>query len=345
MTLAPRYLLRRIANVLAGRLRGSRDGPRRGLCADDVCTPQTHYTSLLKHRSGVRNTLEYWTAAVVVASLQVAPRAAAERLARLYAALLDRAVPRLRRVAMRNLALTMPEKSEAERRRIADGVFRSIARLLLAVARFPSINRDNVSDWIRYEGYEHFDQALARGRGVLFATAHLGNWELSAFAHALLAAPMHVLVRPLDNPRIDRLIAELRALSGNHLIEKKDSARTILKALAANQAVGILVDQNAAVEEGVFVDFFGVPACAGTGFVRLAARSGAAVIPGFALWSEAERRYVLRFYPPLEITGCAEEDTRRLHRQLEEVIREYPDQWLWIHRRWKTRPPGEPELY
>jgi KDO2-lipid IV(A) lauroyltransferase len=156
---------------------------------------------------------------------------------------------------------------------------------------------------------------------------------------------MHVLVRPLDNPRIDRLVARRRALSGNHLIEKKDSARAILKALAANQAVGILVDQNASLEEGVFVDFFGVPACAGTAFARLAARSGATVILGFALWSEAERRYVLRFYPPLEITGHAEEDTRRLHRQLEQIIREYPDQWLWIHRRWKTRPPGEPPLY
>jgi Kdo2-lipid IVA lauroyltransferase/acyltransferase len=303
------------------------------------------YPSLLKPRSRLRTALEYGLALGALKSLQVAPLPAAERLARCYAALLDRLVPRLRRVALRNLALAMPEKAAAEHRRIADGVFRSIARLILALARFPTISRQTVSDWIRCEGYEHFEQALARGHGVLFATAHLGNWELSAFAHALLCAPMHVLVRPLDNPRIDRLIARRRALSGNHLIEKKDSARAILKALAANQAVGILVDQNASLDEGIFVDFFGVPACAGTAFARLAARSGATVIPGFALWSEAERRYVLRFYPPLEITGNAEDDTRRLHRQLEAVIREYPDQWLWIHRRWKTRPPGEPPLY
>ncbi|MGA2327559.1 MAG: lysophospholipid acyltransferase family protein [Bryobacteraceae bacterium] len=299
----------------------------------------------MKPRSRLRTALEYGLALGALKSLQVAPRSVAERLARCYAALLDRAVPRLRRVALRNLALAMPDQTPAEHRRIADGVFRSIARLILALARFPSISRDNVSHWIRYEGYEHFEQGLARGRGVLFATAHLGNWELSAFAHALLSAPMHVLVRLLDNPRIDRLVARRRALSGNHLIEKKDSARAILKALAANQAVGILIDQNASLDEGVFVDFFGVPACAGTAFVRLAARSGAAVIPGFALWSEAERRYVLRFYPPLEITGNAEEDTRRLHRHLEAVIREYPDQWLWIHRRWKTRPTGQPPLY
>ncbi len=289
--------------------------------------------------------MEYSIAAGVLKTMQHAPRPVAEAVSRFCAALLDRAVPRLRRAAMRNLELAMPEKSEAERRFIVDGVFRSIARVMLAIARFPRIGRGNIGEWIRYEGFEHFEQALARGRGVLFATAHLGNWELSAFAHALLTAPMHVIVRPLDNPLIDRLIAERRTLSGNRLIEKKDFARSIFKALAGNEAVGILTDQNASLDQGIFVDFFGVPACAGTGFAKIAARSGAAVIPGFALWSEQERRYVLRFYPPVEMTGRAEDDTRRLHAQLEAVIREYPDQWLWIHRRWKTRPPGAPELY
>ena len=207
------------------------------------------------------------------------------------------------------------------------------------------MNRANIGQWIRYEGFEHFEEARRRGKGVLFATAHLGNWELSAFAHALLTAPMNVVVRPLDNPRIDRLVERRRTLSGNRLIEKKDFARGILKALAANEAVGILIDQNASLDGGVFVDFFGIPACAGTGFVKLAAHTGAAVIPGFALWSEAERKYVLRFFPPVAMTGDAQADTARLHAVLESVIREYPDQWLWIHRRWKTRPPGEPSLY
>jgi KDO2-lipid IV(A) lauroyltransferase len=180
---------------------------------------------------------------------------------------------------------------------------------------------------------------------VLFATAHLGNWELSAYAHALLRAPMNVVVRPLDNPLIDKLVELRRGLSGNRPIFKKDFARAILKALAANQAVGILIDQNASPDEGVFVDFFGLPACAGTGFAKLAAHSGAAVIPGFALWSEEERCYMLRFYPPVPITGDALRDTQVLQAKLEEVIRAHPDQWLWIHRRWKTRPPGEPSMY
>jgi KDO2-lipid IV(A) lauroyltransferase len=277
----------------------------------------------------------------VVKSLEWGPKG----LARFYARLLDVGLPRLRRVAMRNLAMALPEKSAAEHKKIADGVFRSIARLLYVFARFPRIDRSNISRWIRYEGFEHFEEALRRGRGVMFATAHLGNWELSAFAHALMAAPMHVVVRPLDNSGIDGLVERRRRLSGNRLIEKKEFARSILKALHANQAVGILIDQNSSPEEGVFVDFFGIPACASSGFAKLAARSGAAVIPGFALWSEEEGRYVLRFYPPLEMSGRAEEDTQRLQSQLEAVIRQYPEQWLWIHRRWKTRPPGEPGLY
>jgi KDO2-lipid IV(A) lauroyltransferase len=192
---------------------------------------------------------------------------------------------------------------------------------------------------------EHVEAGLAAGRGILFATAHLGNWELSAFAHALLAGPMHVVARPLDNPLIDALVERRRTLSGNRLIFKKDYARGILKALAANEAVGILIDQNAAPAEGVFVDFFGVPACAGTGFAKIAAHSGAAVIPGFALWSEDERRYVLRFYPAVPMTGDAARDTAALQSQLEAVIRAHPEQWLWIHRRWKTRPAGAPALY
>ena len=273
----------------------------------------------------------------MLASLEYGPAG----LAQVYARLLDLALPRLRRTARRNLE----RAGFADPDTVIDGVFRSIARLLVALARFPRIHRGNVHEWIRYEGFEHFEAALKRGRGVLFATAHLGNWELSAFAHALLAAPMHVVARRLDNPLIDRLIERRRTLCGNRVIEKKDAARKILQALRSNQAVGVLIDQNAAPEEGVFVDFFGVSACAGATFARLAARSGAAVIPGFALWSDRERRYVLRFDPPVPITGDAAADTQRLHAHLEEVIRQYPDQWLWIHRRWKTRPPGEAPLY
>jgi KDO2-lipid IV(A) lauroyltransferase len=255
--------------------------------------------------------------------------------------LLDLSIPRLRKIAMRNLSLAGLERPDE----ITDGVFRSVGRVVAGFLQFPKINRDNVHRWIRYEGLENFTRAIERGKGVLIATGHLGNWELSAYAHALMTAPMNIVVRPLDNPRIDRFVERRRALSGNKIIRKKEAAREILKALAAGEAVGILIDQNTGLTEGVFVDFFGVKACAGTAFVKFAHHTGAAVVAGFALWSREERRYVLRFYPEIPMTGDVHADTQTVHSLLEQVIREHPDQWLWIHRRWKTRPPGEPAVY
>jgi Kdo2-lipid IVA lauroyltransferase/acyltransferase len=285
--------------------------------------------------------LQYLAARFVLWSIAHAPPG----LARFYARLLDLAVPRLRVTAIRNLELAYPDKSANERDAIAGEVFESIGRLLYGFARFPRMNRDNISRWIRYEGLENYLDAKKSGCGILVATAHFGNWELSAFAHALMTEPMHVMIRPLDNPRIDRMVEHRRRLSGNHLVEKWDGARAVLRALQHNEAVGILIDQNTSLEEGTFVDFFGTPACANTAFAKIAARTGAIVIPGFAVWSGEEQCYILRFYPPVEMTGDAVRDTQRLHQVLEEVIREHPGQWLWIHRRWKTRPPGSPPLY
>jgi KDO2-lipid IV(A) lauroyltransferase len=255
---------------------------------------------------------------------------------------LDALLPRLRRTALWNLAKALPD---ANSQTIVDGVFRSLARMLVVFSRFADLNARNIHHWIRYEGLEHFGEAKRRGKGVLFATAHMGAWELSAFSHALMAEPMHVVVRPLDNRFIDAAVSKLRTASGNTLISKRDAARSIFRALQRNEAVGVLIDQNVSLAEGVFVDFFGIPANAGTAFVRLAHRTGAAVIPGFALWSETEQRYILKFYPLLEFSGDVANDTQLLHRCLENVIREYPDQWLWLHRRWKTRPQGEASFY
>ncbi|HEV1287194.1 MAG TPA: lysophospholipid acyltransferase family protein [Bryobacteraceae bacterium] len=279
---------------------------------------------------------EYALARFAIAAVAVFPS-----LSVVFAKLLDGLVPRLRRIAIKNL--TMAGYSNPGE--IADGVFQSIARLLAAFARLPRLTPQNISTLIRYDGLENFQTALAKGRGVLVATAHLGNWELSAFSHAWMTAPMHIVVRPLDNPRIDTLVERYRALSGNYIIEKKDAARGILKALKAGEAVGILIDQNTTLDQGVFIDFFGKEACAGTAFAKLAHHSGAAVVPGFALWSNEEQRYILRFYPEIRMTGDVSADTQLIHAQLESVIRQYPDQWLWIHRRWKTRPAGEPSLY
>ena len=275
-------------------------------------------------------------------TLAILPEKPAMQLARLYIRLLDLAVPKLRKVALRN-ARDIAKMPNPEA--IVDGVFHNLARSLAVFAKLPRHNAQNISELIRYEGLEYFEEAKRRGKGVLFATAHMGNWELSAYAHGIMTEPMNVVVRPLDNVAVDAFVEARRESKGNRIIAKKDAARQILKALKKNEAVGILIDQNVSLDEGEFIDFLGKPACAGTAFARLAAHTGAAVIPGFALWSATEQRYILKFYPLVEITGDALEDTRRVHAVIEQVIKDNPDQWLWLHRRWKTRPPGEPSLY
>lgn len=296
-------------------------------------------------RSPVRNRMEWAVVSLLMGTLRVLPRSLAFALALALTALLRLTVPRFTRIARRNLQIAFPEFDESQRLHCIDGCFRNMARVLVAVAKFPLITRASVSEWIRYEGFEHFEAALRRGKGVVFATGHLGNWELSAYAHALLSAPMSFVVRPLDNPLLDQLSIYYRTLSGNRVISRRESARPLLQMLRANQAVGILVDQNTTEDRGVFVNFFGVLACVDAGLAKLAAHTGASIIPGFALWSESEGRYVLKFYPAIEATGEQLQDTQAVQAALEHAIRECPEQWLWIHRRWKTRPFGEPPIY
>jgi KDO2-lipid IV(A) lauroyltransferase len=275
--------------------------------------------------------LAYLVVRAVLAIASVVPAST-----QLFAKLIDILVPRYRRIARENLQRAGYEVPDP----IIDGLFRSIGRIIASFAQFPNITRKNVDQWIYYDGLENFTSAHAKGRGVLVATAHLGNWELSAFTHALMTAPMHIVVRPLDNQHLDSFVEHRRALTGNPIITKKDAARGIFRALHAGDAVGILIDQNSTREEGVFIDFFGRKACANAAFVKFAHRTGAAVVPGFALWNETEKRYVLRFYPEITMSGDVQADTQRVHSVIESVIREHPDQWLWIHRRWKTQPPG-----
>jgi Kdo2-lipid IVA lauroyltransferase/acyltransferase len=300
---------------------------------------------LAKKKNRLQSRGEYALALLLMDAMRILPLPLANALARATTRSLDFVLPKLRRVARINLGFALPEATEAERERVIDGVFASLGRLLVAMARFPDLNAGNISEWISYEGLEHYARAKKAGRGILVATAHLGNWELSAFAHALMTEPMNVMVRPLDNPLLDALVESRRELSGNRMILKRDAARLVIKALKNNEAVGVLIDQNTSASEGVFINFFGRLACAGSAFVKLAHHSGAAVIPGFALWDESRKRYVLRFYPQIKLSGDVQRDTQEIHSVIESVIRAYPDQWMWIHRRWKTRPQPESPLY
>ncbi len=299
----------------------------------------------------MRYSIEYALAWLVIRTLGVLPRPVSRGLAIALGQTVYLLHPKLRRVGMRNLELAFPEKSMRERRQILRGVFTSLGRQLAEVCRFPSYTRDNVADVVVYENFQNYECARDRGKGVLYLTAHLGGWELSAFAHSLYGHPLGVVMRGMDNPYLDRLIQGLRTLHGNKAIDKDNFVRGLLAAMKAGETVGILMDTNMTPPQGVFVDFFGIPACTATGLARIALRTDAAVVPGFTFWDESLGKYKLRFDPALQLvrTGNEEADieanTALFTKVIEQYVRRYPDQWLWVHRRWKTRPPGEPSLY
>jgi KDO2-lipid IV(A) lauroyltransferase len=262
-----------------------------------------------------------------------------------------RALGRLRRVGQRNLEMALPELSAKERRRILRGLYRHLGWQLAEFCRMSRYTPENSQGWMRTEGLDHYLAAKARGKGVLILTGHLGAWELSGFYHSLMGYPMGVVIRRLDNRPLDEFVNGIRSLHGNRVLHKDDFARGLLTAMRRGETVAILMDTNMTPPQGVFVQFFGREACTASGLARVALKTGAAVLPGFMVWEEAERRYVLRFGPQLvfERTAGGEAGilaaTQLCTQTIESWIRRYPDQWLWIHRRWKTRPAGEPGLY
>ena len=252
---------------------------------------------------------------------------------------------------MRNLEMALPEKSKAGHARILRGVFTSLGRQLAELCQFPKYTPQNIDEVVVYDGLENYEAAYARGKGVLFLTAHFGGWELSAFAHSLHGHWLNVVMRPMDNPYLDRLLQQYRTMHGNKVVPKDDFVRGLLSAMKAGETVGILMDTNMTPPQGVFVDFFGIPACTASGLARIALRTDAAVVPGLTIWDDVLKKYRLRFDPALELvrTGDLEADivanTQMFTKVIESYVRKYPEQWLWVHRRWKTRPEGQPPLY
>jgi KDO2-lipid IV(A) lauroyltransferase len=299
----------------------------------------------------VRERLEYWIVWLWVKSVGLLPRPLARAKGITLGLLVYLVHGRLRRVGMRNLARAFPEMSRSNRRRILRGEYISLGRQLAEFCLFPSYTRENVSRVVVYDGFENFERACARGKGVLFLTGHLGAWELSAFAHSLQGHPLSIVMRSLDNPLVDHLVQSYRTMHGNRTIDKDESVRGLLTAMHAAETVGILMDTNMTPPQGVFVDFFGIPACTASGLARIALRTDAAVVPGFTVWDSKLRKYRLRFDPAVELvrTGDDQADiianTAKFTKVIEDNVRRYPDQWLWVHRRWKTRPEGQSPLY
>jgi KDO2-lipid IV(A) lauroyltransferase len=295
--------------------------------------------------------LEYWIVVAVARCLGALPRGVARFFSGCIAFAVYWAFGRLRRVGQRNLELALPELSSKTREKILRGVYVHLGWQLVEFCRMTRYTPANTRDWIRTEGLEHFVAAQARGKGVLVLTGHMGAWELSSFYHSMMGHPMGMLIRRLDNRRLDEYVNRIRCLHGNFVLSKDDFGRGLLTAMHEGRAVGMLIDTNMTPPRGEFVKFFGIDACTGTGLEHIARKTGAAVLPGFMVWEAAERKYVLRFGQEVEIPRTSDkaadilEGTRRCTAVLEEWIRRYPDQWLWIHRRWKTRPAGEPGIY
>jgi Kdo2-lipid IVA lauroyltransferase/acyltransferase len=299
----------------------------------------------------MRQRLEYAAAWPFIKILSLLPRPLARAAGVGFALLVYVFHVKLRCVGLRNLQLAFPEKSDAERKQILRGEFISLGRQLAEVCRFPRYTPENVEEIVVYDGLENFERAHDRGKGVLFLTAHFGGWELSAFTHSLRGHPMNIVARGLDNLYLDRLVTQYRTMHGNRIVDKDDFVRGLLGAMKAGEAVGILMDTNMTPPQGVFVDFFGLPACTASGLARIALRTDAAVVPGFTLWDAELKKYRLRFDPAVDLvrTGDLEADiqanTQKFTSIIENYVRKYPEQWLWVHRRWKTRPAGQPSLY
>jgi len=258
---------------------------------------------------------------------------------------------RLRRVGRRNLEMAFPEMPPEERERILKGVYHSLGRQLAEVAKFPDYRERSVDRIAIYDGVEHYHEAKARGKGVIFLTGHVGGWELSSFVHSLHGHWLNIVARSLDNSLLDRWVKQRREMHGNKVHDKDEYARGLLAAMRRGETVGVLMDTNMTPPQGVFVDFFGRKACTASGVARVAKRTGAAVVPAFAIWDDALGKYRLHLEAaiPTVCTGDDESDaianTQNYTAAIERIIRAHPEQWLWVHRRWKTRPPGEPPLY
>ncbi len=298
----------------------------------------------------MRQRLEYAAAWLFIKLLEILPRPLARTVGIGFSQIVYLFHVRLRRVGMRNLAMVFPEKTEADRARILRAEFASLGRQLAEVCQFPRYTLENVDQVVAFDGLENFERGLARGKGVLFFAGHFGGWELSSFVLSMHGHWMHVLMRGMDNQYLDRLIRHYRTMHGNKAVDK-DFVRGLLAAMKSGEVAGMLIDTNMTPPQGIFVNFFGIPACTGIGLARIALRTDAAVVPAFTIWDKDLGKYRLRFDPAVELvrTGDLEADilanTQKFTSIIEEYVRKYPEQWLWVHRRWKTRPPGETPLY
>ncbi len=305
--------------------------------------------------------LEYVPVRLLFAILGWLPRKTAVRVGMFVGRLGYRLAGGLRRVAHRNLEIAFPEKSETERYEIARGSFENLGRVLGELTQFPRATPETLRGMIefQFDSEENkasderkvLDAERAKGRGILLVGPHLGNWEMGVFAYSALEDKLTYLARPLDNPLIEEFTVRLRTRFGNQPIDKNNSVSKAMAILREGGILGVLPDVNVLPRDGVFVPFFGKLACTTSGVAMMAMRTNAMILPMCCVWNRATEKYNVLFGKLVEQPNSGDrhkdvfEMTAAFTAEIEKFIRAYPDQWLWIHRRWKVRPAGEKELY
>ena len=294
---------------------------------------------------------EYYAVRAALGALGVFPLAWSMKIGEAISVIPYKLAKRLRFVGFRNLELALPELSRHRHEEILRGSFQSLGRQLGIFSHLGRLSAERVREIIDVEGIENYERYKAEKRGTFIFTAHFGGWELSHLAMSTRDFPMNVVARRVDNPLLENFVNKMRTALGSRTIDKKTSARTMFRLLQTGEIIGILVDLNTQEHEAIFVDFFGLASSTTNGLAKLALRTGAVVLPGFAVWEKDKKRYVLKICEPLKIPAGddAEENvkvlTQAMTAKVEEFVRAYPDQWMWIHKRWNTQPPGAPKLY
>ncbi len=305
-----------------------------------------------KKRSKIKNKAELLAVRSLLGAIGALPLETSMRFGKSFGKMLAKRFPQLQKTARRNLEIAMPELSAEEKEKIVHGTFESLGRHLGFVSHFRKFKHEDIHELIEVVGKtENFDKVYANGSGVLFFTGHFGSWEVFNLLPAAFGFGMNILVRRIDNPLVEDFVDAMRTQFGSVTLDKTKSARTMFRVLRKGSLLGILADLNVQEKEGVFVDFFGVPASTTTSIAKLALATNAAVLPAFAVWEESKKKYVVYLEPPVayEKTENTDEDIRQLTQEItkvvEKYVRKYPEQWLWIHKRWNTRPKGENKIY